>query len=121
MKHKKNVLLLHNLVPLFIQEELSLINNEPHVPLSELPLLPYDQSLQLLPEKVPSGGTGFWTGTKSDGTFSGNNCRDWSYGSSGSSDNGTWGSLLINDNSSWINNGTKLCNSNTFFLCFMYN
>ena len=21
---------------------------------------------------------GFWTGTKSDGTFSGNNCRDWS-------------------------------------------
>ena len=67
-----------------------------------------------------SGGTGFWTGTKSDGTFSGINCRDWSYGSS-STDNGTWGSLLINDNSSWINNGTKLCNSNTFFLCFMYN
>jgi len=63
---------------------------------------------------------GFWTGTKSDGTFSGINCRDWSYGSS-STDNGTWGSLLINDNSSWINNGTKLCNSNTFFLCFMYN
>ena len=68
-----------------------------------------------------SGEYGFWTGTKSDGTFSGNNCRDWSYGSSSSSDNGTWGSLLFNDNSSWINNGTKLCNSNTFFLCFMYN
>ena len=54
MKHKKNESLLHNLVPLFIQEELSLINNEPHVPLSELLLFPYDQSLQLLPEKVPS-------------------------------------------------------------------
>ena len=25
---------------------------------------------------------GFWTGTKSDGTFSGSNCDDWTYGSS---------------------------------------
>ena len=39
-----------------------------------------------------SGGTGFWSGTKSDGTFSGDNCRDWS--SDRSSDNGTWGSFL---------------------------
>ena len=73
---------------------------------------------EVLYDNVSSAGTGFWTGTKSDGTFSGNNCRDWS---NGNTDNGTWGSLLINDNSSWINNGTKTCDSNTFFLCFMYN
>ena len=52
MKHKKYELLPHDLVPLSIQVELSLAKNEPHVALSEL--LPYDQSLQLFPEKVPS-------------------------------------------------------------------
>ena len=62
---------------------------------------------------------GFWTGTKSDGTFSGNNCRDWSYGSS--SDNGTWGSFFAKDNSSWIENGVKICSLERKFLCFMYN
>ena len=62
---------------------------------------------------------GFWTGTKSDGTFSGDNCRDWSHSSS--SDNGTWGSFLAKDNSSWIENGVKSCNLTRKFLCFKYN
>ena len=70
-----------------------------------------------------SGGTGFWTGTKSDGTFSGNNCRDWS--SSSSSDNVTWGSFLKMGSSLWIDNGTILCGGSSaykkYFLCFMYN
>ena len=70
-----------------------------------------------------AGGTGFWTGTNSDGTFSGNNCRDWS--SSASSDNATWGSLLFKDSSAWIDNGTSIsCTTSTaykFYLCFMYN
>ena len=30
-------------------------------------------------------------------------------------------SLLINDDSTWIDNGTKDCNYNSYFLCFMYN
>ena len=66
-----------------------------------------------------SGGTGFWSGTKSDGTFSGDNCRDWS--SNISSDNGTWGSFLAKDNSTWIDNGTYACNTTKYLLCFMYN
>ena len=66
-----------------------------------------------------SGGTGFWSGTKSDGTFSGDNCRDWS--SDRSSDNGTWGSFLAKDNSTWTDNGNYSCNTNKYFLCFMYN
>jgi hypothetical protein len=66
-----------------------------------------------------AGGVGFWTGTKSDGTFSGNNCRDWS--SSSSSDNGTWGSLLFSS-SHWIDNVSKTtCQNGNLFLCFMYN
>ena len=36
-----------------------------------------------------SAGTGFWTWTKSDGTFSDNNCKDWSTGNN--SDNATLG------------------------------
>ena len=67
-----------------------------------------------------SGGTGFWTGTKSDGTFSGYSCSDWS--SYSTSDNATWGSFLIKDSSLWIDNGTSTtCNTNKHFLCFMYN
>ena len=66
-----------------------------------------------------SGGTGFWSGTKSDGTFSGDNCRDWS--SNISSDNGTWGSFLAKDNSTWIDNSTYACNYGKYLLCFMYN
>ena len=69
--------------------------------------------------ETTSNYKGFWTGTKSDGTFSGNNCRDWTYGSS--SDNGTWGSFLAKDNSSWIENGVKSCNLTRKFLCFKYN
>ena len=66
-----------------------------------------------------AGGTGFWTGTKSDGTFSGDNCRDWS--SSSSSDNSTWGSLLFKSYH-WIDNvSVKSCNNGKLFLCFMYN
>ena len=45
MKHKKYVLLPHDLVPLSIQVELSWAKNEPHVALSQL-LPSYDQSLQ---------------------------------------------------------------------------
>ena len=30
-------------------------------------------------------------------------------------------SLLINDNSTWIDNGTKGCDYNSYFLCLMYN
>ena len=64
--------------------------------------------------------TGFWTGTKSDGTFSGYSCSDWS--SYSTSDNATWGSFLIKDSSLWIDNGTSTtCNTNKHFLCFMYN
>ena len=47
-------------------------------------------------------------------------CRDWSYGGS-SWDNATWGSFLAQDNSTWIDNGTKSCGNNTYLLCFMYN
>ena len=66
-----------------------------------------------------SGGTGFWSGTKSDGTFSGDNCRDWS--SASSTDNGTWGSFLTKENSTWTDNGTYACNTSKYLLCFMYN
>ena len=62
---------------------------------------------------------GFWTGTKSDGTFSGSNCDDWTYGSY--LYNGTWGEVIAKDNSTWIDNGTKRCDHNALFLCFMYN
>ena len=62
---------------------------------------------------------GFWTGTKSDGTFSGYNCRDWVKG--GNSDNATWGIFTAKDNSSWIENGIKGCDYQSTFLCFMYN
>ena len=65
------------------------------------------------------GEIGFWTGTKSDGTFSGENCRDWS--SDTSTDNGTWGSFLVSDNSTWTDNGTNGCNQGNYILCFMYN
>ena len=67
---------------------------------------------------VAYGGTGFWTGTKSDGTFSGDNCRDWS--SATSNDNGTWGSFLSKD-SQWIDNSIYSCSSSKYFLCFKYN
>ena len=67
-----------------------------------------------------TGEYGFWTGTKSDGTFSGYSCSDWS--SYSTSDNATWGSFLIKDSSLWIDNGTSTtCNTNKHFLCFMYN
>ena len=55
MKHKKYLAVLLSQVldvPLSIQRELSLNNNDPHVALSAEELA--DQSLQLLPEKVPS-------------------------------------------------------------------
>ena len=39
-----------------------------------------------------SGETGYWTGTKSNGTYSGYNCNDWS--SDTSTDKGSWGSFL---------------------------
>ena len=64
---------------------------------------------------------GFWSATKSDGTFSGNNCTGWS--SESSSDNATRGSFQFKDNSSWIDNDTQACNDrgDTYFLCFKYN
>ena len=64
---------------------------------------------------------GFWSATKSDGTFSGNNCKGWS--SESSSDNTTRGSFQFKDNSRWIDNDTQACNdgTDTYFLCFMYN
>jgi hypothetical protein len=43
----------------------------------------------VLYDNTSSAGTGFWSGTKSDGTFSGNNCKDWSTGNN--SDNATLG------------------------------
>ena len=62
---------------------------------------------------------GFWKGTKSDGTFSGNNCRDWTFGTN--TDNATWGNFLAKDNSTWIDNGILGCDYSRKFLCFMYN
>ena len=58
---------------------------------------------------------GFWSATKSDGTFSGNNCRDWSaiYGN----DNATWGSFLIKDSSLWIDNSTT---TTCYTILFVY-
>ena len=67
---------------------------------------------------LSSNFRGFWTGTKSDGTFSGSNCNDWSYGSN--SYYGTRGEFLA-DNSTWIDNGTKGCDYSSLFLCFKYN
>ena len=61
---------------------------------------------------------GYWTGTKSNGTYSGNNCNDWS--SDTYTDNGTWGSFLSKD-SQWIDNSTFSCSSSKYFLCFKYN
>ena len=64
---------------------------------------------------------GFWSATKSDGTFSGNDCTGWSSGTS--ADNATTGSFQFKDSSRWIDNDTKGCNTsgNTYFLCFKYN
>ena len=67
------------------------------------------------------GEIGFWTGTKSDGTFSGNNCTGWS--SDSSSDNATHGTFQAKDSSDWIDNSTTNCNTSgsNYFLCFQYN
>ena len=65
-----------------------------------------------------SGEIGYWTGTQSNGTYSGNNCNDWS--SDTSTDNGTWGSFLSKD-SQWIDNSTASCSYSKYFLCFKYN
>ena len=64
---------------------------------------------------------GFWSATKSDGTFSGNDCTGWSSGTS--ADNATTGSFQFKDSSRWIDNDTKACNTsgNNYFLCFKYN
>ena len=64
---------------------------------------------------------GLWTGTQSDGTFSGNNCRGWSSTSSG--DNATHGTFQAKDSSDWIDNSTTNCNTtgSNYFLCFKYN
>ena len=63
----------------------------------------------------------FWSATKSDGTFSGNDCTGWS--SQTANDNATSGSFQFKDSSRWIDNDTKGCNTsgNTYFLCFKYN
>ena len=65
-----------------------------------------------------TGEIGYWTGTKSNGTYSGYNCNDWS--SDTSTDNGTWGSFLSKD-SQWIDNSTASCSATKYFLCFKYN
>ena len=65
-----------------------------------------------------SGEIGYWTGTKSNGTYSGNNCNDWS--SDTSTDKGSWGSFL-SKSSSWINKSTENCSNSKYFLCFKYN
>ena len=64
---------------------------------------------------------GFWSATKSDGTFSGNDCTGWSSGTS--TDNATTGSFQFKDSSRWIDNDTQACNdgTDTYFLCFKYN
>ena len=64
---------------------------------------------------------GLWTGTQSDGTFSGKSCNDWS--SSSSSDNATHGTFQAKDSSDWIDNSTTNCNTtgSNYFLCFKYN
>ncbi|HIB94497.1 MAG TPA: hypothetical protein EYO60_09460 [Candidatus Lambdaproteobacteria bacterium] len=73
---------------------------------------------EVIADNDSTGEIGFWTGTKSDGTFSGNNCRDWS--SDTSTDKGTWGSFLTKNNYTWINKSTKGCNYYKYFLCFKY-
>ena len=65
-----------------------------------------------------TGEIGYWTGTQSNGTYSGNNCNDWS--SDTSTDKGSWGSFL-SKSSSWIYKGTISCSNSKYFLCFKYN
>ena len=65
-----------------------------------------------------SGEIGYWTGTKSNGTYSGNNCNDWS--SDTSTDKGSCGSFL-SKSSSWIYKATASCSNSKYFLCFKYN
>ena len=62
---------------------------------------------------------GFWSATKSDGTFSGNDCTGWS--SQTANDNATSGSFQFKDSSRWIDNETMNCNATNYFLCFKYN
>ena len=73
---------------------------------------------EVIADNDSTGEIGFWTGTKSDGTFSGHNCRDWS--SNTSTDNGTWGSFLTKHNYSWTNNNITGCDSAKYILCFRY-
>ena len=73
---------------------------------------------EVIADNDSTGELGFWTGTKSDGTFSGDNCRDWS--SDTSTDNGTWGSFLTKESSIWIDNSTVPCNYSRYVLCFKY-
>ena len=73
---------------------------------------------EVIADNDSTGELGFWTGTKSDGTFSGDNCRDWS--SDTSTDNGTWGTFLTKDSAIWIDNSTKGCNYSKYVLCFKY-
>jgi len=61
----------------------------------------------------------FWSATKSDGTFSGNDCTGWS--SQTANDNATSGSFQFKDSSRWIDNETMNCNGTNYFLCFKYN
>ena len=64
------------------------------------------------------GEIGYWTVTQSNGTYSGNNCNDWS--SDTSTDKGSWGSFL-SKSSSWIYKATASCSNSKYFLCFKYN
>ena len=73
---------------------------------------------EVIADNDSTGEIGFWTGTKSDGTFSGDNCRDWS--SDTSTDYGTSGSFLSKD-SQWVHNSTSSCSGSKYFLCFKYN
>ena len=76
---------------------------------------------EIIYDNESSISRGLWTGTQSDGTFSGRNCNDWSNGSS--SDNATHGTFQAKNSSDWIDNSTTNCSSsgNNYFLCFMYN
>jgi len=60
----------------------------------------------------------FYTGTKSDGTYSGYSCSDWT--ADGSSNYGTTGSFNVKDSSLWIDNGTETCNQSNLYLCFKF-
>ena len=70
---------------------------------------------EVIADNDSTGELGFCTGTKSDGTFSGDNCRDLS--SDTSTDNGTF---LTKDNSIWIDNSTSGCHYSKYVLCFKY-